>query len=134
MIQVIDVEEGSPEWFAARAGIPCVGLVDTNSDPTTVSHPVPGNDDAVKSIRIIVEAVTAAIQSGLALRDTRRAQRGAADIKSAQPTVGVPSAEGVDFSKVEIPAAIAAVVEGDVEPVVVAKKPVRAKKAAVKAK
>jgi small subunit ribosomal protein S2 len=118
---------------AARAGIPCVGLVDTNSDPTTVSHPVPGNDDAVKSIRIIVEAVTAAIQSGLALRDTRRAQRGAADIKSAQPTVGVPSAEGVDLSKVEIPAAIAAVVEGDVEPVVVAKKPVRAKKAAVKA-
>ena len=61
------------------------------------------------------------------------AQRGAADIKSAQPTVGVPSAEGVDLSKVEIPAAIAAVVEGDVEPVVVAKKPVRAKKAAVKA-
>ena len=36
---------------AARSGIACVGIVDTNSDPTTVSHPIPGNDDAVKSIR-----------------------------------------------------------------------------------
>src|SRR5688572_24589210 len=33
---------------ANRAGIPCVGIVDTNSDPTTVSHPIPGNDDAMK--------------------------------------------------------------------------------------
>ena len=60
---------------AARCGIPCVGLVDTNSDPGTVSHPIPGNDDAVKSIRIIVEAITAAVQSGVAQRETRRAQR-----------------------------------------------------------
>jgi small subunit ribosomal protein S2 len=118
----------------ARAGIPCVGLVDTNSDPTTVSHPIPGNDDAVKSIRIIVEAVTAAIQSGLALRDTRRAQRGTADLKGVLPVAPVViSAEAIDLSKVEIPSEIAAVVEGEVEPGVLAKKPVRAKKAAVKA-
>jgi small subunit ribosomal protein S2 len=118
---------------AARAGVPCVGLVDTNSDPTSVSHPVPGNDDAVKSIRIIVEAVTAAIQSGLAQRDTRRAQRGAADLKGVQPVAAPISADAIDLSKVEIPSEIAAVVEGEVEPGVVAKKPVRAKKAAVKA-
>jgi small subunit ribosomal protein S2 len=119
---------------ASRAGIPCVGLVDTNSDPTTVSHPIPGNDDAVKSIRIIVEAVTAAIQSGLALRDTRRAQRGAADLKGAQVAAPVViSAESIDLSKVEIPSAIAAAVEGAIEPAVVAQKPLRAKKAAVKA-
>jgi len=118
---------------AARAGIPCVGLVDTNSDPTTVSHPIPGNDDAVKSIRIIVEAVTAAIQSGLAQRDTRRAQRGAADLKATQAGAEVASADQIDLSKVELPADVAAVVEGEVEPVVVAKKPVRPKKAVVKA-
>jgi len=121
---------------AARAGIPCVGLVDTNSDPTTVSHPVPGNDDAVKSIRIIVETVLAAIQSGLAQRDTRRAQRGAADIKASQAGVTAPAvtaAEDVDLSKVELPADIAAVVEGDAEPTVIVKKPTRPKKAVVKA-
>lgn len=119
---------------AARAGIPCVGLVDTNSDPSTVSHPIPGNDDAVKSIRIIVDAVTAAIQNGLAQRDARRQQRGAADLMAHQAAAEVASADQVDLSKVEIPPEVAAIVEGDAEPVLpTAKKPVRAKKAVVKA-
>src|ERR1017187_8612447 len=60
---------------AARCGIPSVALVDTNSDPSLVTYPIPGNDDAVKSIRIIVETIVAAIQSGLAQRDSRRAQQ-----------------------------------------------------------
>ncbi len=126
----------------ARAGIPCVGLVDTNSDPTTVSHPIPGNDDAVKSIRIIVEAVTGAIQNGLSLRDTRRAQRGAADLKGTTAGLELPASSVVAapdedvLAKVELPADVAAVVEGDVEGAAAAaakKKPVRAKRPAVKA-
>lgn len=60
---------------AKRLGIPCVGLVDTNSDPTQLSHPIPGNDDAAKSIRIVVETIVGAIQAGLAHRETRRVQR-----------------------------------------------------------
>lgn len=60
---------------AKRLGIPCIGLVDTNSDPTQLSHPIPGNDDAAKSIRIIVETIVGAIQAGLAHRETRRVQR-----------------------------------------------------------
>ena len=120
---------------AARCGIPCIGLVDTNSDPATVSHPIPGNDDAVKSIRIIVETVLAAIQAGLAQRDTRRAQRGAADLKAAQVAAGgvVTSADEIDLSKVEIPAGIVDIVEGDADPLAPKKKIVRAKKPAVKA-
>jgi small subunit ribosomal protein S2 len=119
---------------AARCGIPCVGLVDTNSDPTTLSHPIPGNDDAVKSIRIIVETIVAAIQSGLALRDTRRAQRGAADIKVANAGAEVPLAPGeVDLSKIELPADAVAAVEGESEAAPATKKPVRTKKAPVKA-
>ena len=119
---------------AERSGIPCVGLVDTNSDPGTVSHPVPGNDDAVKSIRIIVETITAAVQSGLALRETRRAQRGAADLKAANEAAGITSAE-VDLSKVELPADVAAVVEGEgeTEPVAGKKRLIRTRKAVVKA-
>lgn len=126
----------------ARAGIPCVGLVDTNSDPTTVSHPIPGNDDAVKSIRIIVEAVTGAIQNGLSLRDTRRAQRGAADLKGTTAGLELPASSVVAapdedvLAKVELPADVAAVVEGDVEGAAAAaakKKPIRAKRPAVKA-
>jgi small subunit ribosomal protein S2 len=125
---------------AARAGVPCVGLVDTNSDPTTVSHPIPGNDDAVKSIRIIVETVTAAIQSGLGQRDTRRAQRGAADIKASQagvveeaPAAPVVVGEEVDLSGLALPVDAVAVVEGEVEGGALKKKVVRAKRPAVKA-
>ena len=122
---------------AQRCGIPCVGLVDTNSDPGTVSHPVPGNDDAVKSIRIIVEAITAAVQTGLAQRESRRAQRGAADIKAtteAATAAGTVAAE-VDLSKVELPPEVAAVVEGEgeTEAGLPKKRVTRARKAPVKA-
>jgi small subunit ribosomal protein S2 len=128
---------------AARAGIPCVGIVDTNSDPTTVSHPIPGNDDAVKSIRIIVEAVTASIQNGLAQRDSRRAQRGQADLKAttagieeapAAPAIAAVGDEDV-LAKVELPADVAAVVEGETEGTAGApkKKALRPKRPAVKA-
>jgi small subunit ribosomal protein S2 len=128
---------------ATRAGIPCVGIVDTNSDPTTVTHPIPGNDDAVKSIRILVEAVTAAIQNGLSQRDTRRAQRGQADLKSTTagvdltppaPAVAALGDEDV-LAKVDLPADVAAVVEGETEGTagVPKKKIVRAKRPAVKA-
>jgi small subunit ribosomal protein S2 len=122
---------------AARAGIPCVGLVDTNSDPTKLSHPIPGNDDAVKSIRIIVEAVIGAIQSGLAQRDSRRAARGQADMATVTAEVaesaGVTLApEGeVDLSKVSLPPELAA--EGEPEaPAPKKKAPLRKKIAAPK--
>jgi small subunit ribosomal protein S2 len=122
---------------AKRIGIPCVGITDTNSDPTTLSHPIPGNDDAVKSIRIIVEAVVAAVQNGLAQRDSRRSQRAAAAAAPAAEAAAAPAAatEEVDLSKVELPADVAPeIVEGEVDAAAVAKKkPVRAKKAPVKA-
>jgi small subunit ribosomal protein S2 len=101
---------------AARCGIPCIALVDTNSDPTLVTYPIPGNDDAVKSIRIIVDCVIAAIQSGLAQRDTRRMARGQADLKSATAAVAeaagiVPGDVELDLSKIELPKDIALEVE-----------------------
>lgn len=51
-----------------KLGIPVVALVDTNSDPTLVDYPIPGNDDAVKSIRLITEVLVEAVQAGLARR------------------------------------------------------------------
>jgi len=51
-----------------KLGIPVVALVDTNSDPTLIDYPIPGNDDAVKSIRLIVEVILEAVQAGLAKR------------------------------------------------------------------
>jgi len=103
----------------ARCGIPTIALVDTNSDPSLVTYPIPGNDDAVKSIRIIVETVVAAVQSGLAQRDTRRAARGAADLKTA--TAAVAAAVGVDATAVT-PAAESDIPEVAEEVVVPVKK------------
>ncbi|HEY1793299.1 MAG TPA: 30S ribosomal protein S2 [Opitutaceae bacterium] len=116
---------------AARCGIPSVALVDTNSDPSLVTYPVPGNDDAVKSIRIIVESIVAAIQSGLAQRDSRR-QRGA-EAKAAvsaqtDEPAAVPAEGEVDLSKVEVPTDLSA---ADAE--AAKRKPVRARRAPVKA-
>ena len=54
---------------AARLNIPVVGIVDTNSDPTNVTYPIPANDDAVKSIRILMDVVVEAIQNGMAKRE-----------------------------------------------------------------
>ena len=59
-----------------RIGAAVVALVDTNSDPGLVTHPIPGNDDAVKSIRIIVDALVESVQSGISQRETRRIARG----------------------------------------------------------
>lgn len=118
---------------AERCGIPAVGLVDTNSDPTKLAYPVPGNDDAVKSIRIIVEAVLAAVQNGLNQRETRRTtNRQQADLKAASAAVAAAAGiEDADLSKIDLPAGVADVVAGEVDAVpVVAKKPAVRKKIA----
>ena len=51
-----------------KLGIPVVALVDTNSDPTLVDYPIHGNDDAVKSIRLITDVLVEAVQAGLSRR------------------------------------------------------------------
>jgi small subunit ribosomal protein S2 len=117
---------------AARCGIACVGVCDTNSDPSTLSHPIPGNDDAVKSIRILVEAIAEAVQNGLAQRDTRRAARGAAELKAA--TAAVAAAAGIDTESPAAPEIEDIDSDDDSEAEEAPKKkPVRAKKAPVKA-
>lgn len=104
---------------AKRLNIPCVGLVDTNSDPTQLAYPIPGNDDAVKSIRIIIDTVVEAIQSGLSQRESRRSTRGQADLRAASASMAasagaVNEAGEVDLSKVELPASADAA-EGETE-------------------
>ncbi len=53
---------------AKRLKIPVIALVDSNSDPSLLSHPIPGNDDSTKSIRIIVDVILDAIQTGSSKR------------------------------------------------------------------
>lgn len=53
---------------ATKLNIPTFGIVDTNSDPTLVDHPIPANDDAAKSISLITRYITDSIVEGLAER------------------------------------------------------------------
>ena len=48
-----------------KLGVRTFGMVDTNSDPNIVDYAIPANDDAAKSIQIVVEAMTSAIKEGL---------------------------------------------------------------------
>ncbi len=61
---------------ARRMKIPVIALVDTNSDPSLVDYPIPGNDDAVKSIRLVVDVLLESIQNGLARRSEAPSHKG----------------------------------------------------------
>ena len=54
---------------ARRLNIPIFAIVDTDCDPGLVTHAVPGNDDAVRSIRLITGRMAAAIEEGQAQRE-----------------------------------------------------------------
>ncbi|MEO0895030.1 MAG: 30S ribosomal protein S2 [Bacteroidota bacterium] len=57
---------------ARKLNIPTIAMVDTNSDPTKVDFPIPANDDAAKSIQLIIRTITDAIAEGLEERKKRR--------------------------------------------------------------
>ena len=64
---VIDVaHEKIAVTEARKMGIPIIALVDTNSNPDGIDHIIPGNDDAIRSIRLITKVITDACARGLA--------------------------------------------------------------------
>ena len=62
---------------AKKMGIPIIALVDTNSNPEGIDHIIPGNDDAIRSIRLITKVISDACTRGLA-----SSQGGALNIQS----------------------------------------------------
>ena len=53
---------------AERLGIPVCAVLDTNCDPDPITYPIPGNDDAIRSIKLILTSVTEGIIEGMQLR------------------------------------------------------------------
>lgn len=65
-IVIIDVKKEATAVLEARsAGVPIVGLVDTNSDPIGIDYVIPGNDDSEKGIRFVLDYLSAAVQRGV---------------------------------------------------------------------
>jgi small subunit ribosomal protein S2 len=55
---------------ARKLNIPTIAICDTNTDPTAIDFPIPANDDATKSISLIMDVMVKAIEEGLAERKT----------------------------------------------------------------
>jgi small subunit ribosomal protein S2 len=49
---------------ARRLEIPIIAIVDTNADPSIITYPIPGNDDAIRSIRVILQNLVDAMVAG----------------------------------------------------------------------
>src|SRR5687767_1527716 len=68
---------------ARKLKIPVIGIVDTNCDPDEVDYVIPGNDDALRSIRLFASKVSEAIVSGRQMRESRIAEEDAARAEEA---------------------------------------------------
>jgi len=80
---------------ARRLNIPTFAIVDTNSNPNLVDYPIPANDDAAKSISLIMEVVTASIQEGLSERKNEK-DKGDEESKKDQKAEAVATEESAN--------------------------------------
>ncbi|MBY0451090.1 MAG: 30S ribosomal protein S2 [Cyanobacteria bacterium] len=79
---------------ANKAGVPVVAMVDTNCDPALINYAIPGNDDAIRSIRLITSKMADAILEGRAQRESNisklgkdKSSQGGADSNPAEVTL-----------------------------------------------
>ena len=93
---IIDTnKEGIAVAEAAKLGIPVVGIVDSNSDPTGVTYPIPGNDDAIRAISLYCDLISAAVLDGLQQEMIASgADIGEAEEAPAEPAVAEVPADG----------------------------------------
>jgi small subunit ribosomal protein S2 len=73
---------------ANKLSIPVVALIDTDADPDIIDYPIPGNDDAIKSVRYITSSIAKAIREGLEERGEIREEEQKEEEKEVEPDVG----------------------------------------------
>jgi small subunit ribosomal protein S2 len=79
---------------ARRLDIPVIAIVDTNCDPDGIDYLIPGNDDAIRSVRLVTSKVADAVIEGLHLRAQRADEEkpgamSAAEMRTVQAGAGV---------------------------------------------
>ena len=77
---------------ARKLGIPVVAVVDTNCDPSEVDYVIPGNDDALRAIRLFASKISESIAEGVHARDDKQM----ADIQAASEPEPAVAAEGAE--------------------------------------
>ena len=59
---------------AKKLGIPVIAILDTNCDPDEVTYPIPGNDDAIRSVALLTRVIADAVAEGLMERHQKPAE------------------------------------------------------------
>ena len=120
---VIDVgKEAIAVAEARRVGVPVVALVDSDCDPDLVDHPVPGNDDAIRSIRLITSRIADAVIEGNNRRIALAAEEMGledleAEVAPPVPAIAEPIEERVGGVADEAPVDVQAEAVADEAPV-----------------
>ena len=75
---------------AKKMGLVVIGILDTDCDPEGIDIIIPGNDDALRSVRLLVETLAKAVEEGAATHRERMAATGAAERTDDQPMSDEP--------------------------------------------
>ncbi len=76
---------------AIKLNLPIVAILDTNCDPTEITYPIPGNDDAIRAIRLITSKMADAILEGNSIRQSQLSTD--EEIEKKRPAVSVSEKE-----------------------------------------
>jgi small subunit ribosomal protein S2 len=94
---------------AKRLGIPVIAVVDTNCDPTDITYPIPGNDDAIRAISLFVEIIANAVvdadnEAGIQIIETLGNEDESEEVVNKdkeEEAIVFSTDENADFSKFE---------------------------------
>jgi small subunit ribosomal protein S2 len=93
MLFVVDAAKEHIAVLEARClGIPVVAPLDTNCDPDLITYPIPGNDDAIRSIQLFCREMTEAINEGKALMNGGSTETVEEDFAAEDATEAAPVA------------------------------------------
>ena len=88
---------------ARKLGIPIVAIVDTNCDPDEIDYIIPGNDDAIRAIRLIAQAMASAVIEGRQGVDAGVETAAEPAVKSADAEAPKRDSSGTDYGLLDVP-------------------------------
>jgi small subunit ribosomal protein S2 len=103
---------------AKKLNIPIIAITDTNCDPDGIDYLIPGNDDAIKAIRLISSYVAEAVLEGQAAKDGEEASDEALEAAMAGSEEEMVKAAAVETAEAAVETVVEAPVETPAEPVV----------------
>ena len=89
---------------ARKLKIPVIGIVDTNCDPDQVDYVIPGNDDALRSVKLFVSRIADAVLAGRGQRESAMAEQVASDAEAAAADEARRTVRPADLRRPQRPA------------------------------